>query len=97
MNLEPNKIQEAAFKKVVKAMQEAKKAGLVFYGKSDVLVAYTRQAEDYVNQHGFSKLLGRGTRQIPNLLGRNVLHDSGADDYPCYATKKDEQEDGEDN
>jgi len=42
----PTDIQEKAFKKVVDAMKEAKKKGLRFYGKSDVLVAYTKEASD---------------------------------------------------
>lgn len=85
----PTNEQEKYFKKVVIAMKEAKKKGLVFYGKSDVLVAYTKEASDYQNID-FNKTLGTGYGTLPHLSAQRVLDDSGADDYASYLNESDE-------
>ncbi len=82
----PNKKQTKAFEQVIKAIDRAKKAGLVFYGKQDNLVAYTKQANDYIKQYDFDRICATGYRAIP-YISDSCLTDSGADDYPCY--KKD--------
>jgi len=82
-NHNPTHEQEKAFKKVESAMKNAKKTGLRFYGKSDVLIAYTEEAANYQNIDFNACLSGDGST-IPYLSARNVLDDSGADDYACY-------------
>jgi len=85
----PNKTQEIAFDNVIKAIRKAQKSGLVFYAKSKKLVAYTKQADDYIeNQVGFEKSLSGRFGQLYNL-GESVLQDSGADDYGAYVSEKD--------
>lgn len=91
MTFTPNEKQEKAFDAVVKAMKEAKKIGLVFYGKGDTLVAYTKVADDYVNKHDTWELIGNKNEQLPCLSCLKVLSDSGADDYPCFANEEDER------
>ena len=81
--------QEKAYKDVIKAIKKAKKLGLVFYGKSGALVAYTKQADDYIENNFRESLRGRGG-QVDNLH-ENILADSGADDYGSYLTKEDEE------
>lgn len=83
-----NKRQEAAYERVAKAIESANKAGLVFFGKSEKLVAYTKQSDEYVEHYGFENLLGLGSDQIENL-SQPLLRDSGADDFPCYAQPQD--------
>jgi hypothetical protein len=83
------KAQKKAFDSVVKAINRAKSLGLAFYGKQDSLVAYTNQADDYVNEIGFDRSL-RGVAQIP-YISAIVLTDSGADDYSCYKTQADKE------
>jgi len=90
MEFSPNKEQILAFKKVEKAIKDAQKKGLVFYGKSGNLVAYTKQADNYNNEVDFSRTLGTGFGQIPNISKSGLIVDSGADDYPCYRTQADE-------
>lgn len=85
----PTKKQEKAFKLVIAAINRAKKSGLVFYGKQGSLVAYKKQADDYVNQNEDKVEHGKGKQIIH--LGENVLADSGADDYPSYVTVGDEK------
>lgn len=84
-----NEKQRKAFDKVISAIKAANKTGLVIYAKSQSLVAYTKQADHYVEEeHGFENCLrGRGY-QIPNL-SQSILADSGADDFPCYITMED--------
>ena len=90
MKFQATKKQEELFNKVIQAMELAKKGGLFFYGKSGALVAYTKQVENYVDEHGFEELLrGRGN-QIPYLTSE-ILSDSGADDYISYRTQEDEE------
>jgi len=89
-----NKAQEEAFKQVVKAINRAKSKGLVFYGKQYSLVAYTRQANNYIeNEVGFIESLGTGFSHVP-YLGNECLHDSGADDFGDYKNLEDEEKYG---
>ena len=87
----PNERQKKAFAQVIKAIERAKKAGLVFYAKSNALVAYTKNADDYANQWDFSTLLSRAEGRTIPFLGENILTDSGADDYVGYMTKEDQK------
>lgn len=85
-----NEKQVASFKAIVKAIKAANKIGLVFYAKSDNLVAYTKEADHYIeNEHGFDTCLRGKGGQIPKLTA-SILADSGADDYPSYVTKEDD-------
>lgn len=84
MSFEPTKEQRKAFKKVADAIKLAQKAGLVFYGKSDSLVAYTVEANDYIENYGFERCLNNGNKQIEHISQTGLINDSGADDYPCY-------------
>lgn len=90
MEFSPNKEQILAYKKVFKAIKEAQKKGLVFYGKSGNLVAYTKQADKYNNEVDFSETLGTGFSQIDCISESGLITDSGADDYPCYRSQSDE-------
>lgn len=92
-----NDAQRKAFDKLVKAFKEAKKSGLVIYAKSEKIVAYTKQADNYIeNEHGFEKSLRGQGYQVPNL-NANLLADSGADDYGCYMTIEDNHKYNPDN
>jgi len=84
-----SKAQKKAFDQVVKAIERAKKTGLVFYGKQWDLVAYTKQADDYANEFGFERSLS-GVSQIP-YLSKHILADCGADDYSRYRTQEDRE------
>ena len=89
MKFAANKKQQEAFNKVIKAIENAQKLGLVFYGKQENLVAYTKQAHNYIEEDFSSSLYGDGN-QIEHL-SKNVLFDSGADDYGRYRMKEDEE------
>ncbi len=80
--------QEKAFKKVISAMKKAQKTGLVIYAKQYDLVAYTREANDYIEEN-FEKSLATGFNQVENI-SIACLADSGADDYGCYRSQSDE-------
>ena len=84
MNFSPSKEQETAFKKVAKAIKDAQKIGLVFYGKSGSLVAYTKQADKYNNEVDFQETLGTGLNEVDFISQTGLISDSGADDYACY-------------
>lgn len=88
--MNPTTDQKKAFTKVANAIKAAKKAGLIFYGKSGDLVAYTKEAEDYVESHGFLKCLRSTHGEIPNISVSGLINDSGADDYPHFISKADE-------
>jgi hypothetical protein len=92
MNFTPNEKQEKAFDKVSKAIKDAKKAGLIFYGKCGQLVAYTKQADEYVEKNGFLNCFGTMQGQIPNISMAGLIKDSGADDYPQFISDADERE-----
>jgi len=92
MNFNPNQKQIDAFKKVEKSIKDAKKLGLVFYGKSGNLVAYTKQADNYVDEKGFLNCFGTLCSQIPCISISGLIKDSGADDYPQFITKSDEEQ-----
>lgn len=85
-----NKKQEEAFKEVVKAFQKARKLGLVFYGKSDTLIAYTKQADNYIDQVPFHQACATGYSSLPCLTALKCISDSGADDYGSYRSQEDE-------
>jgi len=87
----PTPAQEKAFKEVAKAFKKAKKTGLVFYGKSSSLVAYKKNADDYVAELDFQESLGTGFAQIDCLSVLGCLADCGADDYPDYRTYEDQE------
>jgi hypothetical protein len=91
MDFNPNQKQKEAFKKVEKAIKDAKKSGLVFYGKSACLVAYTKQADKYIDENGFENCFGNMCSQIPCISENGLINDSGADDYPQFMTKSDEE------
>lgn len=94
-----NKRQQKAFEKVVKAMENAKKLGLVFYAKQWTLVAYTKDADNYAEQncplHKLSYVENCGV--IPYLDAYGLLSDSGADDYAVYISDKDAKKYNPDN
>lgn len=90
ISFSPNEEQIKAYKKVKKAIKEAQKKGLIFYGKSDSLVAYTKQADDYINNVGIEKSLATGFSQIPCISESGLIADSGADDFNCFISKADE-------
>jgi len=83
-----SKTQQKAYDSVIRAIKSAQKKGLVFYGKSGNLVAYTKQSDSYVDQNGFEACLRANTEQIENL-STSILQDSGADDYPSYINESD--------
>lgn len=87
----PTKKQEEAFKKVVQAFKEAKKAGLVFYGKSSNLVAYKKSADSYIDEVGFEEAIRGYLDTVPYLSGYGCLSDSGSDDYAKYRSAEDEE------
>jgi hypothetical protein len=82
--------QQQAFNDVIAAIKKAKKSGLVFYGKQNALVVYTKSANNYISESDFEKLLGTGYNEIP-YLSSDILEDSGADDYACFLSKLDEE------
>lgn len=86
----PNKKQIQAFEDVIEAINKARKLRLVFYGKQDNLVAYTKEADMYISNFDFEKTLSTGFKAVP-FLQDNVLDDSGADDYSCYLSEQDER------
>lgn len=86
----PTQKQEQAFNNVVKAFQEAKKAGLVFYGKSGSLVAYKKSADNYIDEEDFHKSTCNPFGTVPHLSSHKCIVDSGADDYGKYRTEEDE-------
>jgi hypothetical protein len=81
--------QEKAFKSVINALKKCKKLGLVIYAKQYDLVAYTKEADDYAEEFGFEKALSGSGNQMP-CISVQILQDSGADDYPVYRNKKDQ-------
>lgn len=91
INHNATKKQEKAFENVVKAMNKAKAVGLHFYAKQFNLIAYTEQADNYLNRYDFQKYFGYGTSKntVPYLSAHSILDDSGADDYQYYLTDKD--------
>jgi len=86
----PTEKQEQAFKDVVKAFKKAKRLGLVFYGKSDSLVAYKKNADEYIESNFEASLRGGGN-QVQKLQARGCLNDCGADDYGRYLTIEDQE------
>jgi hypothetical protein len=90
-NFNPTSKQQQAFKRVERAIKDAKKEGLIFYGKSQSLVAYTKEADDYIRTNGFEKCFGTNAGQIPCISKLDLINDSGADDYPQFLTKSDEE------
>jgi hypothetical protein len=82
--------QEKAFKVAINALKKCKKLGLVIYAKQYDLVAYTKEADDYAEEFGFEKALKGEGSQMP-CLSVSILADSGADDYPVYRNKKDQE------
>lgn len=85
----PTPKQEAAFNDVVKAFKKARKTGLVFYGVCNTIVAYKKNADDYITNDFEASLRGDGN-QIVNLSATGCIVDSGADDMGCYLTEGDE-------
>jgi hypothetical protein len=83
--------QNKAFKSVERAIKKAQKSGLIFYGKSGSLVAYTKDAADYADED-FEKCFGYGTgTQIDCISETGLIRDSGGDDYPNFITEDDEE------
>ena len=76
----PNKEQKIAFDKVVLAIKNANKKGLVFSGMCDELIAHTTDALEYANNN---MRWGECGITIPYLSSIS-LSDSGADDPPTY-------------
>ena len=90
MSHTPTKEQEKAFKSAINALKKCKKLGLVIYAKQYDLVAYTKEADDYAEEFGFEEALRGEGSQMP-CISTNILADSGADDYPVYRTKSDQE------
>lgn len=84
---QPTKAQEKAFERVEKAIEAARKKGLYFYGRQNVLEAYTEPAMKYLEREAICD----GSRRIPCLKALNALADCGADDSWSYATAEDEE------
>lgn len=88
----PTAKEELAFKKVIKAINEAKKLGLRFYGQQHMLTAFNAHAEKYMSNFSVENLMSKcGNGRIPNLSA-NVLSDSGADDEIYFNTSADNPE-----
>lgn len=86
-----NQKQRKAFDTLIKAFKACNKAGLVIYAKSENIVAYTKQADHYIEvEHGFEKCLRGMGNQIPCLIAR-LLADAGADDHPSYVSMEDDK------
>lgn len=75
--------QRLAFEKVVTAIRDAQKQGLAFYGKQEKLVAYTKEASNYIVINDLTEIKYTGNAQI-ECLAESLLTHSGADDYPMY-------------
>ena len=86
----PNTEQIKAFKQLVKSFEKCKKLGLVIYAKQYHLAVYTKEADDYAEKTNKSLLCIGDYGTIPYLSAK-VLADSGADDYACYVTEKDQE------
>ena len=78
------KKQKKAFESVIKAIKRANKAGVQFYGKSKHLVGYTLEATKYMKKDNNRCLANCIHDGVIPYIDKNVLYDSGADDYPCY-------------
>lgn len=83
----PNKRQQEAFDKAVRAILNLQKVGLVVYGKQQNLVAYTTAADEYAQQYSPLDKMGY-CGQIP-CLNKECLTDTGADDYAGYISDED--------
>lgn len=81
-NFEITPEQKKAFNKVIKAIKEAKKTGIVFYAKSNDLCVYQNKAMKHaVPLH----LTGRFDYKNPiPYESATVLADSGADDTEYF-------------
>lgn len=79
--------QKKAFERVEKAIAAARKKGLYFYGRQNVLEAYTKPAMEYLERKSICDV----SRRIPCLKALNVLTDCGADDSWSYTTEEDEE------
>ena len=86
----PNTEQIKAFKQLVSYFKKCKKLGLVIYAKQYCLAAYTKEADDYAEETNKRLLCIGNYGTIPYLFAE-VLADSGADDYACYVTEKDQK------
>lgn len=82
--------QERVFKSLIRVFKKAKKQGLVFYAKSDSLVAYTKDADDYIEED-FEGSLGTRFSPVPYLSSSNCISDSGADDYGNFRSLEDQE------
>ena len=83
--------QIKAFKGIERAIKKAQKTGLVLYGKSGSLVAYTEDAANYADSD-FKSCFGYGTGHAIDCISEaGLIRDSGGDDYPNYRTKEDER------
>lgn len=91
-NHNPTEEQEKAFLSVVRAINRAKKKGLVFYGKQTSLVAFTDVASKYMfNSPGYCLSNPWENGLIPHLSGCGLLNDSGADDDAYYNSIEDSE------
>lgn len=86
----PNKRQQAAFEKVVKAFEKARETGLTFYAKQGSLIAYNKPAFEYEADLDEYFANGEGC-VIPFLNSDSCIQDSGADDYARYISLEDEK------
>ena len=89
MKHKPNQKQIKAFENVINAFKEAQKTGLVFYGKQEYLVAYTKNAYEYFKKYDSERTFNSKHKIIP-YLSDSVLIDTGSDDYSRYLSKDDE-------
>ena len=86
----PNTGQIKAFKQLTNSFNKCKKLGLVIYAKQYHLAAYTKDANDYAEKTN-NCLLNIGDYGTVPCMSAKVLEDSGADDYACYVTEKDQE------
>lgn len=84
----PNDKQIKAFNNAVKAIKKLRDLDMMIYGKQDYLVAYTKDADNYIQEYApLHKIFDETFGTVPCLNFR-CLNDSGADDYASYISKE---------
>lgn len=88
-----NEKELIAFKNVVKAIKQAKKLGISFYGLQNNLVGYNKFSANYIDRNSDTALLSSSAHNgIIPYESASVLTDSGADDYYHFNQKDDNPE-----
>lgn len=90
MSHTPNDKQIKAFNNAVKAIKKLRDLDMIIYGKQDYLVAYTKDADNYIRKYNpLHKTIDHCSDIMVTCLNERCLNDSGADDYACYISKED--------